>query len=57
MYVEQNPDLDHDDDRTGYRGLAHKRCNRLAGSRKGNRIRRARAARRQAAVAEPSRDW
>lgn len=28
-------DYDHNDDRTGYRGLAHRHCNRSAGGRKG----------------------
>ncbi|SFO14354.1 Recombination endonuclease VII [Actinomadura madurae] len=29
-------DLDHTDDRAGYRGLAHRSCNRSAGAAKGN---------------------
>lgn len=29
-------DLDHTDDRTAYRGLAHRACNRGAGAIKGN---------------------
>jgi hypothetical protein len=28
-------DYDHNDDRTGYQGLSHKRCNRSAGARNG----------------------
>jgi hypothetical protein len=33
-------DLDHTDDRAGYRGWAHARCNRRAGAVKGNTARR-----------------
>lgn len=36
-------DLDHDDDRTTYRGLAHRTCNRRAGQAKAQAQRRARA--------------
>ena len=32
-------DLDHTEDRRGYLGLAHRRCNRSAGGVKGNRAR------------------
>jgi hypothetical protein len=32
-------DLDHTDDRAGYQGLAHRRCNRRAGQAKAMRIR------------------
>lgn len=35
-------DLDHTDDRAGYAGCAHRSCNRAAGARKGNRMRRSR---------------
>lgn len=28
-------DYDHTEDRTGYRGLSHRRCNRAAGARNG----------------------
>lgn len=35
MYTTQSLDLDHNDDRTGYNGFAHSRCNRSAGGRKG----------------------
>jgi hypothetical protein len=40
-------DLDHTDDRTGYRGPAHRHCNRRAGAIKGNKQRN-RAPRRPA---------
>lgn len=39
-------DLDHDDDRRGYRGPAHASCNRSAGAAKGNAMRAPRAPRR-----------
>lgn len=35
-------DLAHNEDRTGYLGPAHARCNRSEGSRRGNRRRRGR---------------
>ena len=35
-------ELDHDDTRQGYRGLSHRRCNRAAGARKLNAIKRRR---------------
>jgi hypothetical protein len=36
MLPGQDLDLDHTDDRTSYRGMAHASCNRRAGGRKGN---------------------
>ena len=36
MLPGQALDLDHTDDRTAYRGMAHASCNRRAGGRKGN---------------------
>ena len=39
-------DLDHTEDRTAYRGLAHRSCNRRAGQAKAQARRRVRAARR-----------
>jgi hypothetical protein len=35
MAYSQQLDLDHTDDRTGYLGLSHRRCNARAGARKG----------------------
>lgn len=42
MLPGQPLDLDHNDDRTGYRGFAHARCNRSAGGRLGAQRRYAR---------------
>jgi len=36
----QQVDLDHNDDRVGYRGWSHPRCNRSAGGRLGNERKR-----------------
>lgn len=43
--------LDHRDDRNGYLGPAHRRCNLVAAARKTNRIRRARSAGRKSVEA------
>jgi hypothetical protein len=40
MQPGQPLDLDHTDDRTGYRGMAHATCNRRAGADKTNAQRR-----------------
>lgn len=52
MVKGQPLDLDHDDDRSGYRGFSHRSCNRQAGAIKRN-------SRRRADLGEPrtSRDW
>jgi hypothetical protein len=42
MLPGQALDLDHTDDRAGYLGCSHAKCNRAAGARKGNALRRAR---------------
>jgi hypothetical protein len=50
-------DLDHDDDRTSYRGLAHRHCNRRAGGQaraKRQRMRKHQAAGQQV---KRSRNW
>lgn len=48
MHQWQALDLDHTDDRGGYRGFSHARCNRSAGGRIGaQRMRAARRARRE----------
>ena len=39
MIPGQALDLDHTDDRRGYRGMAHAACNRSAGATLGNRRR------------------
>ncbi|SEG44707.1 Recombination endonuclease VII [Thermomonospora echinospora] len=45
MHPDQALDLDHTDDRTAYRGLAHRSCNTAAGARKlARRRRKAKAA-------------
>jgi hypothetical protein len=41
MLPSQPLDLDHRDDRAGYLGMSHSRCNRQAGARLGNARRRA----------------
>lgn len=47
MLPGQKLELDHDDhDRTLYRGMAHARCNRAAGARKLNAMRRMKRYRR-----------
>lgn len=40
MLRGQQLDLDHTEDRTGYRGMAHAHCNRTAGAVKGGKARR-----------------
>lgn len=62
MWPGQALDLDHTDDRATYLGLAHAKCNRAAGARKGNRMRgqRRRAAARPDSGELPlitSRQW
>lgn len=53
MLSDQDLDLDHNEDRTGYRGLAHRSCNRQAGAIKGNQLR---SLARQRGL-NTSRDW
>ena len=48
-------DLDHTEDRAGYRGLAHRKCNRSAGQAKAMRLKRTHA---QPSTPTPrSRNW
>lgn len=51
MHPDQHLDLDHTDDRRGYRGLAHASCNRAAGAKKRN------AMRNRPAIPVTSRKW
>ena len=39
MLLGQALELDHNDTRTGYRGMAHKDCNRKAAARKAKLVR------------------
>ncbi|WP_050592809.1 endonuclease domain-containing protein [Salinispora pacifica] len=50
-------DLDHDDDRTTYRGLAHRGCNRSAGQATAQQHMRARRQRNPDNVVVNSRRW
>jgi hypothetical protein len=50
MYRSQPLHLDHTEDRRGYLGLAHARCNMIAGASKGGR-------RRARRTASPARVW
>jgi hypothetical protein len=52
MVPGQALDLDHRDDRAGYLGMSHSRCNRQAGGRLGNERRRAQRERTIAMVNE-----
>jgi hypothetical protein len=42
IYRGEPVDLDHHDDRPGWAGMAHARCNRAAGARRGNALRKVR---------------
>lgn len=53
MLPGQALDYDHEDDRTGYRGMAHAACNRRAGGKKAARNRR----RREKNLRRNSREW
>lgn len=52
MQPGQPLDLDHTEDRTGYRGMAHATCNRRAGAHKTNAQRRG-----ETAPPSTSRPW
>jgi hypothetical protein len=56
MYRDQRLELDHNDDRTAYLGLSHRRCNQLAAAKKGGMV----TSMRKRARIEPlptSRNW
>jgi hypothetical protein len=39
MWPHEDLELDHTEDRTGYRGIAHASCNARDGARRGNALR------------------
>jgi hypothetical protein len=60
MFKGQQLHLDHSDDRTTYLGLSHRRCNELAGARKGGRAtarRKLGGVTRAATTIWRSREW
>jgi hypothetical protein len=54
MLEGQALDLGHTEDRQGYNGIEHARCNRRAGARRGNRKR---GRRRQWIKAQTAERW
>ncbi len=50
-------DLDHGPDRSSYLGPSHRRCNRLAGARKGAAVTHARHATQPAPMRRRSQNW
>jgi hypothetical protein len=56
MRFGEKLDLDHTEDRAGYLGLSHSRCNQAAGARKGSARRKARLAKTRTPAEQAAHD-